>query len=145
YNDAIPVLTEILRQEPGWIDGVTLLVDTYAAADRTDEAVRWLEDAVAINPRLYANLGDLYGRVRRWTEAARAYEEALTVTPRNLDLRTRYASALLSAGGRASAVRARDVLRDALDQRTDDERTLYLLAQAERQTGDYAASAATAR
>ncbi len=145
YDEAIPVLTEILRHEPGWQDGVSLLVDTYAAANRIDEAVRWLEDAVQTTPRLYATLGDLYGRVRRWSDAAAAYDEALRLSPRSFDLRARYGSMLLNAGGRANAVRARDILREALELRATDERTLYLLAQAERQTGDAAASAATAR
>jgi tetratricopeptide (TPR) repeat protein len=145
YDEAIPILTEILRQEPGWQDGVTLLVDTYAAANRADEAVRWLEDAVQLNPRLHATLGDFYGRVRRWSDAAKSYEEALKLMPRSFDLRARFGSMLLSAGGRANAVRAREVLREALEMRASDERTLYLLAQAERQAGDYAAAAATAR
>jgi len=145
YNDAIPLLTEILRQEPGWTDGVTLLVDTYAAANRTEEAVRWLEDAVLFNPRLYSTLGDFYGRIRRWSDAATAYDQALRLAPGSFDLRARYGSMLLNAGGRANAQRARDILREALKMRTTDERTLFMLSQAERQSGDYAAAEATAR
>ncbi|MGE4056514.1 MAG: tetratricopeptide repeat protein, partial [Vicinamibacterales bacterium] len=145
YNDAIPMLTEILRQEPGWQDGVTLLVDTFAAANRVEDAVRWLEDAVLVNPRLYATLGDFYGRIRRWSDGAQAYEEALRLSPPNFDLRTRYAAMLLNAGGRTNAIRARDVLREALEMRPTDERGLYMLSQAELAAGEYAAAEATAR
>jgi tetratricopeptide (TPR) repeat protein len=145
YDDAIPVLTEILRQEPGWQEGVTLLVDTYAAANRTDEAVKWLEDAVLFNPRLYATLGDFYGRVRRWADGAAAYEEALRLAPQSVELRARFASMLLNSGGRANATRARDVLREALGMRENDERALYMLSQAEMAIGDFAAAETTAR
>jgi tetratricopeptide (TPR) repeat protein len=149
YGDAIPVLAEIVKQEPGWLDGASLLVQAYVAANRTDDAIRWLEESVAINPQLYPTLGDLYARGRRWTEAAAAYETAMKVMLRSLDLRVRYATMLLGTGADNDAVRARDVLREAVDLRAPDdralERALLLLAQAERRTGEFDASEKTAR
>lgn len=145
FADAVPWLAELVRQEPGWEDGANLLVEAYAGAGRSDEAVRWLEEAVVENPRLYATLADFYGRARRWSDAAAAYEQALRAAPRSFDLRSRYGSMLLNAGGRANAQRARDVLREALTMRGTDERALLLLSQAERQAGEYAAAEVTAR
>ena len=145
YDKAIPVLTDLVKQEPGWDDGPLLLVEAYSAAGRTADAVRWLEEAVSSQPQLYATLGDFYGRERRWQDAAGAYEQALVNTPRNFDLRVRYASMLLSAGDHAAVVKARDALREALAVRGTDERALYLSAQAERRAGDLEASEAAAR
>jgi len=43
---AIPLLVELVGQEPGWSDGPSLLAQAYAAAGRDAEAITWLE-----NPR----------------------------------------------------------------------------------------------
>lgn len=145
YEKAIPVLTDLVKQEPGWEDGPLLLVEAYSAAGRTADAVLWLEGAVSGQPQLYSTLGDFYGRERRWQDAAGAYEQALLNTPRNFDLKVRYASMLLSAGDQAAVVKARDALREALATRGTDERALYLSAQAERRAGDLDASEAAAR
>lgn len=145
YDKAIAVLTDLIKQEPGWDDGPVLLVEAYAAAGRTGDAIQWLEEAVRNQPGLYSTLGDFYGRERRWQEAANAYEQALVTTPRSFDLNMRYATMLLSAGGSEAVVKARDALREALTTRATDERALYLLSQAERRTGDLDAAEATAR
>ena len=149
YNDAIPVLAEIVKQEPGWLDGASLLVQAYVAAGRGDDAVRWLEDAVQVSPQLYPTLADLYARSRRYSDAAAAYESALKVSLRSVDLRIRYAGMLLGTGVEKDAVRARDVLREAVEMRAPDDRTLeralLLLAPAERRTGELDASERPAR
>ena len=149
YDEAIPILAEIVKQEPGWLDGASLLVQAYVAAGRSDDATRWLEDAVEMNPQLYPTLADMYARGRRWDDASAAYERALKVSLRSLDLRVRYAGMLLGTGVEKDAVRARDVLREAVELRAPDDRTLeralLLLAQAERRTGDLDASERTAR
>src|SRR4029077_3788500 len=61
------------------------------------------------------------------------------------DLKIRYGSALLNAGGRDNAVKARDALADAATSRTTDQRVLYLLSQAQRRAGGPAVAEATAR
>ena len=63
----------------------------------TADAIPWLEEAVADDPRLYATLGDFYDRERRWKDAAGAY----------------------AAGGRARAAqpRAEGALRGGAAQR----------------------------
>ena len=149
YNDAIPVLAEIVKQEPGWLDGASLLVQAYVAANRTPDAIRWLEESVESNAQLYPTLADLYARSRRWADASTAYEAAMKVMLRSLDLRLRYAGMLLGTGVDKDAVRARDVLREAVELRAPDDRTLeralLLLAQAERRTGELDAAEKTAR
>ena len=115
----------------------------------TDDAVRWLEEAVDMNPQLYPTLADMYARGRRYADAAAAYESALKISLRSVDLRVRYAGMLLGTGVEKDAVRARDVLREAVELRAPDDRTLeralLLLAQAERRTGELDASERTAR
>jgi tetratricopeptide (TPR) repeat protein len=144
YDQAIPVLSEIVKQEPGWQDGAALLVEAYTSAGRTDDAIRWLEETAPANPQLYSTLADLHARGRRWREAAAAYEQALQAS-RSVDLRRRYAGMLLNIGGEEEVAKARDVLREAVSIRGNDELALYLLSQAERRAGDLEAAERTAR
>ena len=77
-NDkAIALLTDLVKQEPGWQDGPTLLVQAYSSAGRSADAIKWLEEAAGENPALFGTLAELYGRQRRWTDAVTAYEQAL--------------------------------------------------------------------
>jgi tetratricopeptide (TPR) repeat protein len=147
-NDkAIALLTELVKQEPGWQDGPTLLVQAYASAGRSAEAIKWLEEAAGENPALFGTLAELYGRQRRWSDAVTAYEQALRdATPRTANpLRIGLATALLASGKPAELARARDVLRQAVGGNRADERALALLSQAERRTGDLPAAESTAR
>jgi tetratricopeptide (TPR) repeat protein len=148
FDKAIPILRDLVVRERGWQDGITLLADAYAGAGKNLEAIEWLEEAVADNPRLYATLGDFYERERRWRESAAAYASAVQRQPQNRDLKIRYGQALLSAGGRANAEKARTVLNEVASTSATDQRSLsglYLLSQAQRRTGDPSAAEATAR
>src|SRR5579871_6755514 len=99
YDKAIPLLSDLVRQEPGWSDGPMLLVEAYASAGRNADAIAWLESQTEDDPRLLPALGDFYDREHRYDEAAKTYGKAVQLAPRSVDLRTRYASALLNAGG----------------------------------------------
>ncbi len=145
FGKAIPLLSELVFQESGWTEGPALLAAAYAGAGRSDDAIKWLEEAAPSNSQLYPTLADFYERERRWRDAARAYESALKAMPRGGELKTRYASALLNAGGRENATKARDVLTELLAGRSNDARALYLLSQAERRLGDTKAAEQTAR
>jgi tetratricopeptide (TPR) repeat protein len=145
YDKAIPLLTRVTTAEPGWREGPILLAQAYAGAGRTDDAIGWLEQAAPDNPRLYSMLAEFYERGNRWGDAAGAYEKALAVMPNNTDLQTRYASALMNAGGRDAAVKARGVLQGLLAGHPDDTRVLYLMSQAQRRSGDLAGAESTAR
>jgi tetratricopeptide (TPR) repeat protein len=145
-NDkAIPLLRTIVDHEPGWQDGVSLLIDAYAAAGRNAEAITWLEENAADNPRLYATLGDFYDRERRYKDSARVYALAVQRAPRNADLKVRYAAALMNVGSRENFTKARDLLDEVVKASPSDPRALYLLSQAQRRTGDAAAAETTAR
>lgn len=145
YDKAIPLLTELVRQEEGWQDGPGLLVDAYVSAGRSADAIAWLEQAAPENPRLYATLADLYGREQKWAEASRAYEEALRVSTRSFDLRVRYASMLLNVGGLENVTKARGALREAIQMKGTDERALFLLSTAERLTHEFDNAESAAR
>lgn len=145
YEKAIPLLTDIVKEAPQWRDGPSLLVEAYTGANRSKEAVQWLEESAPDNPQLYSTLAGFYARDRRWTDAADAYAQALKESPRSVDYRVNMASMLLNTGSRSDLVRARDVLREATTLRANDERALTLLAQSERRLGDPVAAEAAAR
>jgi tetratricopeptide (TPR) repeat protein len=147
YEKAIPLLTDLVNQEPGWQDGPMMLAEAYAGAGRINDAISWLEARTPGDPRLLPALADFYERERRWADAAAAYSRALQRAPRNsLDLKSRYASALLNAGGKENIGKARDALTEVVSARTAPEaRALYLLSQAHRRLGDFAQAEATAR
>src|SRR3954453_13315462 len=137
YDKAIALLTELVKQEPGWQDGPTLLVQAYSAAGRSADAIKWLEEGAGENAAVFGCLAELYGRQRRWTDAVTAYEQALRdATPRTANpLRIGLATALLASGKPAELARARDVLRQAVGGNRVDERPLALLSQAAPATG----------
>jgi tetratricopeptide (TPR) repeat protein len=146
YDKAIPLLTTLVNEQPGWQDGPVLLAQAYSAAGRTGEAIAWLESHTAEDPRLLPTLADFYERERRWNEAAQTYGRALERVPRSTELRARYASALVNAGGRDNLTKARDILNELVAARPNDSaRILYLLSQTERRLGDAKAAEATAR
>jgi tetratricopeptide (TPR) repeat protein len=145
-NDkAIPLLAELVSQEPGWSDGPSLLAQAYAAAGRDAEAISWLERAANDDPDLYVTLASFYERSRKWKDAAAAYQKALAASPRNADIKVQYAVALMNAGGRDSLTKARDLLNEVVAARPNDTRSLYQLSQAQRRLGDLTAAETTAR
>ena len=143
FEKAIPLLTDLVNKEPGWGDGPMLLAEAYAGAGRTKDAIDWLESED--DPRLLPTLADFYERDRRWKDAANAYARALQSMPRNTELKTRYASALLNAGSREDIGKASELLKEVVSARANDARALYLLSQAQRRLGDYAAAESSAR
>jgi tetratricopeptide (TPR) repeat protein len=145
YAKAIPLLTVLVNQEAQWQDGPALLAEAYAGAGRIPDGIAWLEERVGSDPRLLPTLGDFYEREHQWQNAADTYEKALPQAPRNVELKTRYASALLNAGGHDQITKARDVLLDVVSARATDARALYLLSQAHRRLGDLPAAEADAR
>ena len=130
FDKAIPMLSDLVKQEPGWQDGAMLLAQAYQAAGRSGDAVSFLEQAAQENPQLYSTLADFYGRQDRWKDAADAYAAALQVAPRNFDLRVGYGSALLNIGGPDNAMKARDVLREAIAERQRYQAVVDSLAPA---------------
>lgn len=145
FDKAIALLADLVNHEPSWQDGPLLLIQAYAGAGRPKDAIAWLERQAPEDPRLLPVLADFYERERRWKDAAGAYASATAQAPRDLDLKIRYASALLNVGGHDNLIKARDLLSTVAAVRTTDARVLYLLSQAERRTGNFSAADATAR
>jgi len=146
YEKAIPMLSNLVNQEPGWQDGPMMLAEAYAGAGRIKDAISWLEQRAPGDARLLPTLADFYERDRRWSDAAAAYARALQRTPRAIELKSRYASALMNAGGRENIGKARDALNEVIASRTaPDARALYLLSQAQRRLGESKEAEATAR
>lgn len=145
FDKAIPLLTDIVKEAPSWRDGPSLLMEAYGGANKTEEAEQWLEASAPDNPQLYPSLAGFYARERRWVDAANAYDQALKASPRSFDLRVNLASMLLNTSNRADLLRARDVLREAVGMRSNDERALALLSQSERRAGDPVAAETAAR
>src|SRR5262249_17806307 len=52
YDKAIPVLTALVNEQPGWQDGPVLLAEAYSSAGRSKDAIAWLEEHTAGDPRL---------------------------------------------------------------------------------------------
>jgi tetratricopeptide (TPR) repeat protein len=146
YAKAIPLLTDLVNQEPGWQDGPLMLVEAYAGAGRSRDAIVWLEERTANDPRLLPALADFYERERRWSDAAAAYGRALQRAPRDTGLKSRYAAALMNAGGRENIEKARTALVELTGAgRAPDARSLYLLSQAQRRLGELKDAEASAR
>jgi len=145
YEKAIPILTDLVNREPNWQDGPTMLAEAYAGAGRLKDAILWLEQRTTDDPRLLPALADFYERERRWSDAASAYSRALQRAPRSTDLKTRYAAALLNAGGRDNLGKAREALTELTSSSSPNARALYLLSQAYRRLGDFKQAEASAR
>ncbi|HXD76095.1 MAG TPA: tetratricopeptide repeat protein [Vicinamibacterales bacterium] len=142
---AIPLLQELVSQEPGWGDGPALLAQAYAGAGRDAEAIAWLEKSAGDDPDLYTTLAGFYERQKRWKDAANAYAKALAFSPRNVDLKLQYATALINIGGKDALTGARDALNDIVSARPNDVRSLFQLSQVQRRLGDLEAAESAAR
>jgi tetratricopeptide (TPR) repeat protein len=145
FDKAVKLLGDLVNEEPGWQDGPMLLAEAYAGAGRTSDAITWLEERSKDDPRMLPALADFYERERRWSDAAAVYARVVARAPRNLDIKTRYAQAMLNASGRDNTGKARDALTEVVAARATDITALFLLSQAERRLGDGAAAEATAR
>jgi tetratricopeptide (TPR) repeat protein len=147
YQKAIPLLNDLVNEEPGWQDGPMMLAEAYAGAGRVPDGIAMLEQRSAEDPRLLPALADFYEREHRWSDAAGAYSRAIERSPRSVELKFRYASALLNAGGRDNLGKARDSLIEIVGGPATETRgrALYLLSQAQRRLGAYDEAEAAAR
>jgi tetratricopeptide (TPR) repeat protein len=142
HDKALALLEPLIVEQPDEVEAVALLAEAYQATDRDAEAIALLEKSVDASPELYSTLGQVYQDAGRWHDAARAYEGAVDERPQSLQLRAEWATALLNSG---DARRAREVLEAGSAGSSRSQRALYLLSEAQRRTGDYAAAEVTAR
>jgi tetratricopeptide (TPR) repeat protein len=145
WDKAIALLTKLLDEEPGYGDAITLLVQAYEGAGRGSEAIKLLEDNPTSSAQLSIMLAELYEGEERWADAAAAYGRASERRPRDIELKVRWATALLSVGDTPAVEKARTVLKEVAAANPAHVRGLYLLVQAERTLANGAAAEATAR
>lgn len=142
FDKAISLLGPFVTDQPEQVEAVALLAEAYQATKRDAEAVALLERSVTDSPELYGALAQVYEGAGRWRDAARAYEGAVEERPQSLPLRSLWATALLNSN---DAQRAREVLEQVSAGNSRNSRALYLLAEAQRRTRDFAAAEVTAR
>src|SRR5262249_54206491 len=121
------------------------LASALEESGQVDEAASTLDELLRDQPSMFrarVQLAELYERQRRWRQAADAWAQVQTLNPRNAEIVARRGSALLNAG---RAMEARDVVSEAMKSLPKDPRLSYVLAQAQRQVGDFDAAEATAR
>lgn len=141
---AVPLLRHIVNDQPGYAEGYLLLSQALQSSGDAAGAIAALSTAVDQDPTFFRGLvalAQLYEGERRWADAADTWARAEKINPQNADLTARRVGALINAG---KAAEARTELQTALKAAPDDATLLYLLAQAERQSGDLAAAEATA-
>jgi tetratricopeptide (TPR) repeat protein len=142
---AVDLLNRVLEYDPDTAEAYVLLARAETALGHPERAVAALEEAADGNPPLLATLAELYENERKWNEAARTYEQLAEFNPTSVDIKTKWAAALLQVNDPASAARARDLLAEVTRLAPTDTRPLYLLSAAERQRKDYPAAEAAAR
>jgi len=143
HDKAIAALRSVFEQQPEYSEGGMLLAAAQESAGQVDAAIATLESTIQHNPpffRAYPRLIELYEQQRRWKDAAGAYALAQGINPR-ADLAGGRAAALINSG---EPKEAQAVLQEAIAKKpAPDAALLYLLAESQRQTRDYAAAAAT--
>jgi tetratricopeptide (TPR) repeat protein len=118
-------------------------------AGRNDEGVRWLRDAIRINPReatAWYDLGVAYSRLDRADESIAAFERAHELEPANAEYAAAYA---IHQAYRAAAAGREDEAADSLERVATAEpknhKAWYNLGSARYRLGHYAAAASAFR
>ena len=143
--DAIPLLRRIVLEQPQYGEGSILLSEAQEASGSGDAAIETLTTLLADQPQFFrgrVQLAELYDRMRKWDLAADAWAGVQKLNSKNSEIAARRATALLNAGRPAEAL---PVLREALKSTPDDVRLSFMLAQAQRDSGDLDGAEATAR
>ena len=132
-DKAIQMLTRVLGQNPGSVQGRITLARAYAAGSDLPGAIGVLNEIVEEEPRVAAALGQYQEQAGRPLDAARSYTIALAQQPTNADLKVRRIIALYTAKefGRAAGFAA-----DARKQHQQDVRFPQLQARALFDSGD---------
>ncbi len=138
------VLARLIALAPEIVEARILLARAETSLGRHDRAVAALEEGAQDSPRQLWALAELYQRQGRWPDAARAYEQLAAIAP-GLDMRQRWAHALLQVRTPEATAQARRVLEEILAAAPNDARALALLTVAARQARDFEAAERTAR
>jgi tetratricopeptide (TPR) repeat protein len=145
FPKAIQTLQAFLNDQPGYPEGVLLLVEALDATGQSRQAVTLLEPLVRDEPELARArswLAEMYERVGRDEDALKQWAELARTNPSNTSLRSRYATSLVNAGQVEAGRKALVALT------TDAPRDIsawYLLSQVETQAGRPEAAEAAAK
>ncbi len=143
---AVEVLHRVTEYEPDAGEAYVLLARAESALGHPDRAIAAVEQAADGNPRMLPTLAQLYEDQKQWSNAARTYERLSEVNPTSLDVKTRWAAALLQDDGNdGAATKAKELLTEVTAGAPTEPRPLYLLSMAERKRRDFAAAEAAAR
>lgn len=145
FTKAIPTLQGFLNDQPGYSDGVLLLVEALNATAQFAQAVAVLEPLVRDEPELARArtwLAEMYDRVGREADALPHWAELARTSPQDVALRSRYATALVNGG---QLEKGRQELIDLTTDAPRDISAWYLLSQVETRAGHPEAADAAAR
>ncbi|MPZ17128.1 MAG: tetratricopeptide repeat protein [Luteitalea sp.] len=145
HDKAIALLTKLLDREATVSEAALLLAQAHEQAGDPKRAMGALDSVVPGDPQYFGAQvakGELLERRGDWAGAAAAYGRALEHNPAATDVRLRQAAVLLGAKRPADA---RTLLEEAAKEKPANSRVLYLLSEAQRESGDLAAAEATAR
>jgi tetratricopeptide (TPR) repeat protein len=143
--DAVPLMRRIVLEQPQYSEGWLLLAEAQEGAGSGDAAIDTLTQLLDDQPQFLrgrVQLAETLDRQHKYADAAQAWGAVQGINPRNTEIAARHASSLINAG---RAVEARAILDDALKQAPGDLRLTFMLAQAQRDAGDFQGAEATAR
>jgi len=145
HPKAIATLQAFLNDQPGYPEGVLLLVESLDATRQYTLAVNLLEPLVRDEPDMVparARLAEMYERVGRNADAIPHWAELARANPSNAALRSRYATALAN-GGQVDEARQQLVALTSASPRDVD--AWSLLSQVESRAGRHDAADAAAK
>jgi tetratricopeptide (TPR) repeat protein len=142
---AADLLRRIIEYEPDAGEAYVLLAHVETSLGHPERATDALEAGAAANPRLLQTLAGLYETQQNWAKAAATYQRLSGFNPGSVDLKTKWAAALLQTGDDQDATKARDLLIEANRAAPTETRPLYLLSVAERKRQDYPAAETAAK
>ncbi len=143
--DAVPLMRRIVLEQPQYSEGWLLLAEAQEGAGSGDAAIDTLTQLLDDQPQFLrgrVQLAETLDRQHKYADAAQAWGAVQGINPRNTEIAARHASSLINAG---RATEAHAILDDALKQTPGDLRLTFMLAQAQRDAGDFQGAEATAR
>lgn len=145
HPKAIKTLTDFLNDQPGYPEGVLLLVESLDATGEDARAIAVLEPLVRDEPdlaRARSWLAELYDSVGRSQDALTQWRELARTNPRNVPIRTRYATSLVNLG---QLDEGRKALLELAGEYPRDAAIWYLVSQVENRAGNADAAERAAR
>ncbi len=142
---AVPTLEGFLNDQPGYPEGVLLLVEALSELGENARAIAVLEPLVRDEPdmaRARSWLAELYDGAGRPEDALVQWRELAKTNPRNVPIRTRFATSLVNLG---QLEEGRTALLELAGEFPRDVAIWYLVAQVENRSGNAAAAESAAR